>query len=480
VRKVVTAEEMARIEKYAISLGSSAEDFMRTAGAKIAKAAERLLAKTGGKRVVILIGPGNKGGDAYVAGTHLLQAGCSVRAVAFVKGADCSPLNQKFAKQFSGDISHSTDFSVDDLIIDGLFGTGFHGSIGEGPVAAAIELANQSGKPILSIDIPSGLHGTTGVAEGAKIVATETVTLGFAKSGLFRGSGWDCIGKLHIEDFGLPQEAIDAAKAVAYIPDINELKLPPMARSHHKYERGSVVGLGGSEHFKGAVKLSGAAALHAGAGIVKLFTLDDVGPMADELIAEIWDLELWKDAVKKATALFIGPGLGRTAKAKKACKAALQTADVPLVLDADALFFLPEISMRLKNCVLTPHRGEALHLFGLGKVDEETLFFRCQEYVDAHGAVLVLKGAPTYIFRVRDLPIIVPRGDPGMATAGSGDVLTGIIAALLAQGQSPLDAAVLGVTLHALAGEAVALDKTSYGYSASDLIEFLPSAFKTL
>jgi NAD(P)H-hydrate epimerase len=478
VKKVVTAEEMARIEKVAISHGSSAEDFMQAAGVKVANAAERLLHKTGGKRVVILTGPGNKGGDAYVAGMHLLKAGYSVRAVAFAKEADCSSLNQRFAKQFSGQISHNTDFSADDLIIDGLFGTGFHGSIEEGPIGQVIESANQSGKPILAIDIPSGLHGTTGIAEGFRIVATETVTLGFAKSGLFRGSGWDCIGKLHIEDFGLPQEAIDAAKAIAYIPDIYELKLPPMARSHHKYERGSVVGLGGSLHFKGAVKLSGAAALHAGAGIVKLFTLDDVGPMADELIAELWEPEAWKEAVKKATALFIGPGLGRTAKAKKACKAALQTADVPLVLDADALFFLPEIAASLKDCVLTPHRGEALHLLELGKVDEEMLFSRCQEYVDTHGVVFVLKGAPTYIFRAGDLPIIVPRGDPGMATAGSGDVLTGIIAALLAQGQSPLDAAVLGVMLHALAGEAAALDKTSYGYSASDLIEYLPSAFK--
>jgi len=151
-------------------------------------------------------------------------------------------------------------------------------------------------------------------------------------------------------------------------------------------------------------------------------------------------------------------------KAKETCKAALQTADLSFVVDADALFFLLEKAKRLKNCVLTPHRGEALHLLGLEKVDEETLFSRCQEYVDADGVVLVLKGAPTYIFRARDLPIIVPRGDPGMATAGSGDVLTGIIAALLAQGQSPFDAAVLGVTLHALAGEVVALDKTSYGF----------------
>jgi NAD(P)H-hydrate epimerase len=223
--------------------------------------------------------------------------------------------------------------------------------------------------------------------------------------------------------------------------------------------------------------LSGAAALHAGAGIVKLFTLEDVGPMADELIANIWDSVAWQETVAKASAVFIGPGLGRTPAAKEACKAVLHHIDKPSVIDADALFFLSQIKVP-KECVLTPHRGEALRLLGMEQMDEEQLLGRCQAYVDEHGVVLILKGAPTYIFSAGQLPVIIPFGDPGMATAGSGDVLTGIVSALLAQGQSLLEASILGVTLHALAGEAAAREKTSYGYSASDLIDHFPSAFK--
>jgi len=533
--KVVTVQEMIRIERLAIERGASAQEFMLQAGSKVAQAARELLREKGGKKVVLLIGRGNKGGDAYVAGIQLLQAGYIVRGVTFAASADCSELNQYFAQQFTGTIAQDLCFSEDDLIIDGLLGTGFHGVIESGTMADAITLANNAGKPILSIDIPSGLDGTTGMYFGSVIKATETVTLGFPKIGLFKHFGWNCTGRLRIEEFGLLPEIASCATAVALIPKIEELQLPAMVRSHHKYERGFVVGFGGSKEFKGAVKLSGTAALHGGAGIVKLFTLEDVGPMADELITQIWSPAAWQTSLAKASAVFIGPGLGRSSIAKEWCKAALHNVDKPCVLDADALYFLPEMNVP-KQCILTPHRGEMLHLLGeanspyancsplgtresslgctivsgsilnnmdpltivqprgfdacpegynLRKVsqadlEEEVLWVRCQEYVDKHSVVLILKGAPTHIFSPASSPIIIPRGDPGMATAGSGDVLTGLVAALLAQGQSLLEAAVVGVTLHALAGEAAALEKTSYGYSAGDLIEFFPSAFKCL
>jgi NAD(P)H-hydrate epimerase len=304
--------------------------------------------------------------------------------------------------------------------------------------------------------------------------ATETVTLGFPKIGLFSKAGWELTGKLHIQGIGL--SALQA-KPVAWIPKIEDLKLPSMHRSQHKYERGLVIGLGGSQAYKGAVKLSGTAALHAGAGIVKLFTLEDVGPMADELIAQVWDIDLWKEAQPKASSYFVGPGLSRSKAARHACKAALQSLDKPSVLDGDALYFLPEFPIPAQ-CILTPHQGEMMHLLGASHLEEAELWDRCQAYVQKHAVVLVLKGSPTRIFSSDSVPILIPRGDPGMATAGSGDVLTGILAALLAQGQSLLEASVLGVTLHALAGEAAARDKTSYGYTAHDLIDYLPSALK--
>lgn len=483
--KVVTAQEMARIEKIAIDLGSDAAAFMLEAGEKIAHAAEKLLIKDNKKSIVLLIGKGNKGGDAFVAGIHLLQKGYKVRAITFEDSSHCSELNQRFSGNFvkvHGKLERyeSFDFAEDDLIIDGLFGTGFQGKTIEWPIGLAIDCANASGKPILAIDIPSGLNGTTGESANHVIKATETISLGFFKIGFFLKSGYNWVGKLRLETFGLPANAEEEAHASAFIPKIEELKLPPMHRTQHKYERGFVVGFGGSLAFKGAIKLSGLAALHAGAGIVKLFTLEDVGPVADELICQLWDAHAWKEALVKASALFIGPGLGRSKLAKAWLENHLHTIEKPCVVDADALFFLTEIKRLPKHCLLTPHRGEMLHLLKETKADpnEEAFLQRCQTFVDEKQLIIVLKGAPTFILSPASIPIIVPRGDPGMATAGSGDVLTGILASLLSQGMSLIDAAVLGVTMHALSGEAAAVEKTSYGYTASDLIDYLPKAIE--
>ncbi|HEX2583077.1 MAG TPA: NAD(P)H-hydrate epimerase, partial [Chlamydiales bacterium] len=305
--KVVTAEEMKRIEEWAIDRGCSEEAFLCEAGKKVAAIAQTFP----GKKIVLLIGKGNKGGDAYVAGRELLKAGYEVRAYPAYPLQECSPLNQKFGKDFP----QASSFACD-LIIDGLLGTGFHGRP-EAPIARLIDVANQSQKPILSIDIPSGLNGSTGETSAHTIRATATVTLGLPKIGLFLKNGWNCVGKLHIETFGLPQEAIDEAKAVAWMPKLEELHLPPLKRNQHKYSRGFVLGFGGSSALKGAVKLSGLAALHSGAGIVKLFTLEEVGPTADELICQIFDQPLWEEALSKASAVFIGPGLGRSPAAKK-------------------------------------------------------------------------------------------------------------------------------------------------------------------
>ena len=468
--KVVTATEMARLEQ-----GGDQQAYMSQAGAKVAEAAEDLLRKIGGKRVVLLIGKGNKGGDAYVAGNQLRKAGYCVRACPLFPRHECSELNQQFGREF---VAESIgDFVNDDLIIDGLLGTGFRGTV-EGALRVTIELANQSKKPILAIDIPSGLHANTGQIGGVAIVAHRTVTMGLAKSGLFLQKGWDLVGQVSIADFGLSSVAIEAATAQFLLPDLTKLVLPPMIRTHHKYQRGFVQGFGGSDLFKGSMKLSSKAALHAGAGIVKIFTLEDIGPCEDEVICQKFSVNAWRESVAKAQAVFLGPGLGRTAAAKEIMQTLAKEIQQPCVIDADGLFFLPDLQVWPKTLILTPHRGEMLHLLEEGELEEAELFKRCQLFVEEKQVILILKGAPTFIFSAGQIPYILHRADPGMATAGSGDVLTGIIAALLAQGTAALEAAILGVALHGLAGEAVAKEKTSYSYSATDLIEFLPTAFQ--
>jgi NAD(P)H-hydrate epimerase len=478
--KVVTVEEMVRVEKWAIERGASQEAFMAEAGRKVAFAVEELHR---GKRVALLIGKGNKGGDGYAAGMELLKRGYQVRALCMEAASE---LNQLFRKRFerAGGVvcllEGKLDFTQDDLLIDALLGTGFRGEVEEG-LGRVIDTVNQLKKPIVSIDLPSGLNGTTGEASRTTIAATMTVTLGFPKMGLFSQAGWNHTGTLRIESFGLSEEAVSQAKASALIPVFETLSLPPMVRTQHKYQRGFVLGFGGSAALKGAPKLSGLAALHAGAGIVKLFSLEDIGPTANELIAQVFEETAWQESLAKAQAVFIGPGLGRSPQVKEWLKAHLSQIKQPCVLDADALFFLPEITAWPARAILTPHRGEMSHLLGpLRPVSEWDYLTQCQKFVDAKQAIIILKGAPTFILSPHKLPILITRGDPGMATAGSGDVLTGILASLLAQGKEPLDASVLATTLHALTGEIAAAAKTSHGYTATDLIERLPEALANI
>ncbi len=433
MKKVVTAQEMAHIEQ-----GLNPEPLMEAAG--------RAVARFGKGDTVLLVGKGNNGGDALAAGTFLLEQGCIVRAICPYTAEESSPLNQKWRTRFlqkGGRIVES--FEGAQLLIDGFLGTGFHGSI-EPRLKTWIDRANASHIPICAVDVPSAFL----------IRATDTVALGFAKRECFTPAGWEMTGRLHVVDIGLPEEK---ARPVAYLP--GPLSLPPISRTRHKYQAGFVVGFCGSKKFPGAARLAGRAALRGGAGIVQLFTPEEIGPVADELICQRWSRPLWKEALKRANALLIGPGLG-----KNKCPS-LKDVRQPCVIDADAL---QSTTQWPRQAILTPHRGEMLRLVA----SEEEL----RPFTEKHQLVVVLKGAPTFIYSHGKLPIIIPHGDPGMATAGSGDVLTGLLAALLAQGLPCEEAAVLGTTLHALAGEAAAKDLTSYCMVASDIIAHFPLVYK--
>lgn len=474
--KVVTAAEMARVEKLAVEGGCSEEKFIREAGKKVALVAmryveERKLPKT----VYLVVGKGNKGADAYAAGIELLEEGFRVKAFACFPSEACSEENRKLGVEFVRKRGERVPFYEgteirfeEGLIIDGMLGTGFKGKV-DGKVETAILIANASKNPILAIDLPSGLDGTTGVIGGACIEAALTVSLGMAKSGLFLREGWNHTGRLFVEDFGLPPRFVHLAEEIAYLPDVTRLPLPKIIRNRHKYQAGYVIGYAGSEIMRGAPKMAGLSALRSGAGIVRLFHKGEIGEAPMELISQKWTKKAWDEELKRAGALFAGPGLGTVSKNW------LKEISLPAVFDADAL----QKGARFPaQAVLTPHRGEMLRLLGLKAApQEEDFFLQCQKFVDRQRLVLVLKGAPTFLFEHGKPPLIIGRGDPGMATAGSGDVLTGIIAALLAQKMVAHAAAALGVYLHGIAGEKAAEEKTSYGLIARDLIECLPKAF---
>ncbi len=258
--------------------------------------------------------------------------------------------------------------------------------------------------------------------------------------------------------------------------DLGSLVLPPINPSRHKYEAGYVIGVGGSLHMPGAAALASMAVLRSGAGIVRLFT-DAPAHLAPEIIREEYSLSRIQEEARRARAYFIGPGLGRDSTTEKRLKALLVAICLPSVLDGDALFFLAKNrSWKIpNNAILTPHQGEMEQL-----LKKPPSLKNCQEYVTRQKTTLILKGAPTIIFHPAKKPIVGASGNGAMATAGTGDVLTGILAGLLAQEMAPYQAALLGVYLHSLAGECAAKALTPYCMIASDLLDYLPTAFSTL
>lgn len=498
--KVIAPSEMARIEKIAYDNGASAETFMRNAGHGIALAVQDYIIKHQlQKHVILLCGPGNNGGDAYQTGSYLRQIGYTVSALSLTPFEACSPLCKKKqtlfrgegggVKLYNGDERYS--FPTSGVILDGLFGTGFHGVLAE-PYTSLVREANHSGLPILAIDIPSGLDGTTGIAKGEVIRAAATFFLQLPKTGFFLGDGWNYVGELHCVEFGLPPELIQEAQTYFSMATTEMVRplLPQIVRNRHKYQRGYVVGVGGSSGMPGAPLLSSLAALRGGAGIVRL--LHPEGMQAEltsgpyEVIREAFNPERPEavlNALKHASAAFIGPGMGRAPITRKFLKSLCPQIEKPCIFDGDGLSIIAEEGINLPiGAVLTPHHGEMERLLKNGPILPlgKELLHTCQQYAEKNKIILVLKGAPTFIFHSGIKPIVSTRGSPGMATAGSGDVLTGLIGALLAQKLSPEQASLLGVYLHGIAGEAAAASKTPYCMIASDIISHFPEAFDSL
>jgi len=493
---IVTAQEMARVEGLAYKGGASEQTFMERAGIGVAEKAIAFLTRHHlPKLVTLLVGKGNNGGDAYAAGFHLLEKGIKTTAWHLYGVEQCSPLCQIMHERFrlKGGIvhhGHSKPFlEQEGILLDGLVGTGFQGKA-EGELAFAIELANSSGLPILAIDIPSGLNGTTGEVASVAIHATETLFLELPKLGFFLGSGWNHVGELKRVPFGLEEKYTAQANASAGLFNEAEVAhfLPPIKRTRHKYQAGYVLAVAGSSGMSGAAVMASFSALRAGAGIVRLFHPEkmeaELGSAPYELIREGWDgkeLKRMQTEAERAKVMLIGPGMGRTADAKKRFSKLIKEIPLPLVLDADALYFLSEMSSweLPEGSILTPHYKEMERLVPhFGKKDDNRARI-CQEFVEEKRVTLILKGAPTFIFHPQHLPLVVTRGNPGMATAGSGDVLTGIVAAMIAQGLNTRTAAALAAHLHGSAGESAAEALTPYCMTATDLLDFLPAAFKS-
>ncbi len=494
--KVMSAKAMAELEAQAFQQGYREEDFMEKAGQGIARVTHEFVQQHQlTPQIWLLCGKGNNGGDAFVAGCYLLEQGYLVTAIQPEALERCSELCQQNGYRFlnqGGKILAQIDRFSSGVILDGLFGTGFRGQLNP-PYDALVQAADQSGLPILAIDIPSGLNGSTGQIERDVIQATMTIFLELPKMGFFLKDGWNVVGKLQPVHFGLPASFVDQAQAsfeLLTLPKVASL-LPVIKRNRHKYQAGYVVGLAGSPSMPGAALLSSLAAFRGGSGMVKL--LYPKG-MEAELSASPYELikipymydqsQEVSQLMQKAGATFVGPGLGHSAQTQQLLHEVIPNLTKPCVLDADALTLYAQQAFVLPpQAILTPHMGEMqtlLHSSDKLNLNLE-LLYTCQQYAETHHVTLILKGAPTFIFHPQCPIYVNPTGDPGMATAGSGDVLTGLLASLLAQGLSCHDAALLGVYLHGLAGELAAQERgISVGMMASDLIAHFAKTYRFL
>lgn len=472
------AAQVREFDRIAIQdFGIPGETLMERAGtAAFARLRERWPAV---RDLTVVVGQGNNGGDGLVVARLALGAGLAVRTLQVGDpgrlGADAR-LNLERYLALGGEhrpfqrVPRETQ-----LIVDGLFGTGLDRPV-EGAWGEAIAAVNAHPAPVLALDIPSGLHADTGCVLGSAVRADLTVSFIGLKQGLFTADGPECCGRVVFEALDVPAAVygwqVLAARRIdwARFADL----LPPRPRAAHKGCFGHVLVVGGDLGMAGASRLAGEAALRAGAGLVSVATRPEhVAPIVagrPELmthgLAETADIE---PLLTRASIVVLGPGLGRGAWGRALFDAVLGTAH-PLLLDADALNLLAEAPRHRTDWILTPHPGEAARLLGVGTTEIHADRFAAAAALHArYGGVVVLKGAGTIVHSTGSRPpAVCSAGNPGMATGGVGDVLTGLIAGLAAQGLGADDAAEMGVCLHAAAGDRAAA-AGERGLIASDL-----------
>jgi len=419
-------------------------------------------------RIVIVCGGGNNGGDGYVVARFAHAAGLAVTVLAAVPPEQLrgdAQLAYEDFKNSEGQIHLFSPalFSEGDVIVDALLGTGLRGGVRD-DLGQVIREINSSGRPVFALDVPSGLDSDTGMPLGEAVRANCTVTFVGLKTGLFIGDGPEHAGTVYFDDL-----EISAPPSAEFKPGLERIvdseiqrALPRRPRAAHKGTFGRVLIVGSGSGMPGAVRLSGEACLRVGAGVVTVAVAPENVPAISAGRPELICLQLTatgvlEEAIEKADVIAIGPGLGRTPWAREALKTVLKS-DKPLVVDADALNLIAEAGTQPRdNWILTPHPGEAGRLLDISTEEiQADRLAALDRLVKRYGGVVVLKGAGTVVGIKGHIPALCERGNPGMASAGTGDVLTGAITGILAQCRDNWLAARVGVLVHAMAGDAAA------------------------
>jgi NAD(P)H-hydrate epimerase len=518
--KVATAAEMrdidrTTIEKYAIP-GSV---LMERAGLAVAQKVRELFEK---KKVIVLAGGGNNGGDGIAAARNLHNWGWNVRVLLMLREDKLSPdclAQYRIAKQTGVTVEFRREVSERDLhgaiVIDALLGTGINKAV-TSPMTDVIRFLNESPVKVISVDVPSGISSDTGQVMGEAVRADITITFGIPKIGHILFPGADHAGSLFIEDIGFPEVLLNDDRLLTETLERNaiSMRIPERHKYSYKGAYGHILIVAGSKGKTGAAIMAAEACLRSGAGMVTVGvpeTLADVFQVKvkEEMVLPLPDtgdgtlsakaFEKVRDFLAhQADVLAIGPGITVSDDTFGLVTNLLETVTVPMVLDADALNVIGgrrELFRKVKApLVLTPHAGEMARLLksGSGRSSKERDEYEARKEVEAGrisisrsyaretGVYLVLKGVPTIIADPEGRILVNTTGNPGMATAGAGDVLTGMIAGFLGQGLNPRDASCVAVYLHGLAGDISSKTKGMHSLIASDIIEMIPGAFLSL
>lgn len=472
-----TSAQVRAIDARAVRSGIDAFELMRRAAAAAFECLRRRWPEA--RRIGLLAGSGNNGGDAFLLGERALREGLAVEAVALAARADGDAARARAMFIAAGGRVVPADAGgalIDaDVHVDGLFGTGLDRPV-HGAAAALIGQLHACGRPVLALDVPSGLDADTGARLGMTVRAAATICFVAWKRGLFTNDAVDCCGALELAGLDLPHPVREGVPADAHLLDASLARLlRPRPGNANKSSFGHVLVVGGDTGMGGSVRLAGEAALRCGAGLASVATRHEHVAALNSARPELMGhgVETTTDLVallERASVVAAGPGLGRGQWGRALLDAVLASGR-PQVLDADALNLLAEAPQALPaGTVLTPHPGEAARLLGCSVADVQRDRFAAVRSIAArHAAVVVLKGAGSLVCDPRGELGVCRWGNSGMASGGMGDLLTGVIAALRAQGLDAWGAARLGVAMHARAGD-LAAGTTPRGLLAGDLL----------
>lgn len=483
---IVTKKEMQEIDSYTINqIGIPATVLMERAALQVVEEVERLNITRG--RILVVVEGGNNGGDGLAVARILLQKGYVVD-VYYIAGFSKVSEQFRIQRDILSNIGVSFCENIPDkdysVIVDGVFGVGLSRNV-EGLQKMAIDTMNHMEGIKIAIDIPSGIDATTGDIWGTAFKADYTVTFGLKKLGMFFSDGIDYCGEIICKDIGFPEYSVKAVEPKIYTYDVTDWsKLPKRINNSNKGTYGKVAVIAGSKNMSGAAFLCGKAAYSTGVGLVKIYTHESNRTILQSQLPEAimmtyndyeGALSCIEDAMKWATVIVVGPGLGVDSTSERMLYELLINTEVPLVIDADALNILSNnmelLEISSASIIMTPHMKEMSRLIQkeVATIAKDR-FAIAKQFAKKIGVTLVLKDAKSIVSDGGEQMFMSLEGNNGMSTGGSGDVLAGIIAGMLAGGLALTEAAMMGTYIHCLAGDVAAEKKGKYAMLASDII----------